>query len=744
METGGTKRGRPKKYTTVSHVTMPIPQVEDYPNLPEDDLEIMNFRQADRILVGFKEIDHTNKPVLPCPFQLPQSLLDTHRIQQYEENVIALFNQKSNTNNFEYPSKQIFTFAISLSHYDESSTVYDFIISKIRQVVSVIPEDMKEFTNALEIGQYWQMVSSKLNLVTTSWAPLCVKKKSLPDFKTVFINLLNEVFIVNEELFEKLSEIIVNAYSEARYNNNIQPILYAFKFACKNVLFEKIFLPMLFKSIRGYLTPLLDEFFTKPLSKYLQSAVDLKETEKNLIKPLIPLSALHKLEAEMNTLIFGDKNRFNQITNKGLASLIVEKDTKSVGICADFARSTDTINQFTRELSFEFEAEAEKCFKTPNPIEAILKLYLSLAEFDDKFNQSHARTLRSNFEKGFNASSDTAARLLAEEVHREFIRKEKCPKETIDQLVAVFRMLASKDVFEVAHHLLLSRRILMMKSHIVASDEYFLAALREQCGPEYTKRFDAVFDDLKRSIESFEPFVRDKRPPSYFKALVMSKDSWTYEASQIVPPDNIRTLLDSYSDYFRQMHGKRKLEWDFKYTRVKLSVQNLPNIKTIHCSGIVATFLLMFNRFRVLSPDDFKRRAKFTSEQIDEVVNLLKSKRCGNLILMMHKKIRINKDAFGADKNGLLSIPFIFPALPKYDNDKHKSAILSNREQQVDAAVMRVMKNERSMEKSDLKETVKDLLNFRLEDELYEKRLASLSKTLYLKLDPSGRVHYLP
>jgi hypothetical protein len=48
------------------------------------------------------------------------------------------------------------------------------------------------------------------------------------------------------------------------------------------------------------------------------------------------------------------------------------------------------------------------------------------------------------------------------------------------------------------------------------------------------------------------------------------------------------------------------------------------------------------------------------------------------------------------------------------------------------------------MEKVDLKKRVKEMLEFRLDGELFEKRLAHLAKNLYLKLDPSGRVHYLP
>jgi hypothetical protein len=48
------------------------------------------------------------------------------------------------------------------------------------------------------------------------------------------------------------------------------------------------------------------------------------------------------------------------------------------------------------------------------------------------------------------------------------------------------------------------------------------------------------------------------------------------------------------------------------------------------------------------------------------------------------------------------------------------------------------------MENVDLRRKIKELITFRLDEEIFEKRLAHLAQVLYLKLDPSGRVHYLP
>lgn len=786
------KRGRPKK-TIQSTISNPVPKIEEFlGSSDDDDYDIGTFKQTDKILVGFESKVNKQKKIFSWPFdtkrQDKESILVEYKnkVDEYLTNIDEIFSNQDQVNKYDYQANEIFTCVLNIANNLKKSlnTLHAEICTKLINYVQSIPEAMKDFSDAIQIGEYWKQVSSKVKMVAISWSPLCQNEMNLPDFIDVFNFHLSEIFENSyDELFSRLSDIIVDAYSESRQKNDVSQIELSFEFVChfKNKLFDEIFLPKLINSVMEYYKPILDEDFeNQPLSEYLKNSIEIKEKEKALINssshPLIPINPLKMLENEFNMLIFGNQERLDIICKKkNLAPLIQQKDTESVRICADLARSTDKITFFARELSFEFESEAEECFKTENPIKSIMKLHLSLAEFDQSFNALHQRILRSAFEKGFNTSPDASARLLAEEVHREFIKEENdhkmCPQKTIDQLVAVFRMIASKDVFEEAHHLLLTRRMLMMKSHIKDADEYFADLLRDQCGPEYTKRFDALFRDLNDSISALSKFEKEYKSPAFFKALVVSNESWKAYPSvnPIEPPKEIKLLLESFAQFYSTKNGKKKLQWDFDFTRVKLNSHNLGLIKSINCSGTYATFLLMFNHSRVLCPDNIKKFGNFSTEQIDNILSVLKSRKCNHFILVMHDKIRINKDQFSLDvlqennddndddnaknkfvkclcfdlKSGVLSIPLIFPSFPKSDNDQHRNAIQSNRGMQVDAAVMKIMKQERSMEKIALKNTVKDLLNFRLEDEFFEKRLANLSKTLYLKLDPSGRVHYL-
>jgi hypothetical protein len=156
----------------------------------------------------------------------------------------------------------------------------------------------------------------------------------------------------------------------------------------------------------------------------------------------------------------------------------------------------------------------------------------------------------------------------------------------------------------------------------------------------------------------------------------------------------------------------------------------------------MASVLLLLGKFEVLSGRELIEKLIMDPKELEEVMKVLKSRRSGRLVLFVHQKFRINYEA--GIEGEVVNLPFGFPTLPAPAEDKTKSTILLDRGFQVDGAAMTVMKQERSMEKVELKQRVKDILNFRLEEELFEKRLSHLAQNLYLKVDPSGRVHYLP
>ena len=64
----------------------------------------------------------------------------------------------------------------------------------------------------------------------------------------------------------------------------------------------------------------------------------------------------------------------------------------------------------------------------------------------------------------------------------------------------------------------------------------------------------------------------------------------------------------------------------------------------------------------------------------------------------------------------------------------------------IEAACLRVLKKNTSMDKDDLFKSIIDIIprQFKVSRSEFESRLTQLEKRVFLKIDPSGRVHYLP
>jgi hypothetical protein len=594
-------------------------------------------------------------------------------------------------------------------------------------------------TTAVEIGAFWHRTSRKINFISASFSPLCVRAGR--DFGAIFLGEVAGLLAEDPDLSRGISQIIIEGYDEVHESGDVAGILPAFQFVKDSGQFDSLFLPMFTKSVTHFLTPIINDLFQHKLSEYLTAAVKIEERELALASLWITDYAKRELTKALHFLIF--KSKFTSICENRLKLVIEEHDTKTVSLLVRFARATDTIEAFTREFSFEFEAAAESCFKQECPIHELMNVHSALTDFcAESFNPQDARLLRKALEKGLNTSPDLAARLLAEQIDREFVNRLYVGRSTFEQLIAIFRMLNAKDVFEAYHHLLLSRRILMLKHRVATSDEIFLNELTIQCGPDYVRRFTIIFDDFQQSLDVLEKFKATIQSPALFRALVLSKAVWpNVDPKCGSVPASLQPLLSSFAEFYHSQFMNRRLQWNLEFARVKLSVRDGNSLKKFRCNGIVAVVLLALADAPLMGINEISKATNLESGDVEEVLKLLMSKRAGKLIVFTHRQYRVNVNI--STNNEEVSIPLGFPTLPQTEACT-TSTIENNRGSQVDAAAMMLMKQEKSMEKEELKRRLKEIVPFRLDEELFEKRMARLAQILYLKLDQSGMVHYLP
>lgn len=541
----------------------------------------------------------------------------------------------------------------------------------------------------------------------------------------------------------------------------------------------------------------------KDLTMYFN---DIQKIENELDQSLKSVSfllldrSIGHIKDEFRSLVFASK--IDDICKNGLRLLVKKKDIQTLELCADYAKSTDKIIKLAKELSFDIESVVADCFKNrnengvnprdSNPIRESIDYLKMLNELCDiSFNNINvivindlsttlSKMLMYAFKKGFNARPDQAARLLADEVNYQFLH---LPTYTSNQnissnvenassnvnnvcvdnlsflndLISLFKCLTCKDVFEAYYHLYLTRRVLMLKASVIQADEFFASKLREICGSDYTKRIDTIFEDLHTSSRVLSDFQKEasksqKISPRYFKALVLSHSSWITSVDDlhrtpIETPSEVTEILSNFAQFYLSRNPGKQLEWNHHFSRVKMAVNGRGTVKEIQCNGIAATIISLFNNHEYLTKREIIGLCKGNEKIIEECIKVLKSKKSGKLLVSSKssngKSYRIDLDP-ATDSSRIIKLPFVKMILPANETDNALMHIGASRAMVVSANIMLLLKRDHSMDKDELKEKVKEMIPFRLDDDLFEKELENLAKKLYLRLDPSGRAHYLP
>lgn len=698
-------------------------------------------------------------------------------------------------------------------------------------------QELFEKVSLLIIHYFIENVIWKKSASSSSFFQDAENKESEADLTSFYYNINNKEKEGNENSHENLDDLDPI--------ENDRDFINAFQFMKKTGnLYESRFIPTLIDAIINEYNPIVAQFFEKceiggensPTMKNLTLYFnDIRQTEIELDMKLKRASILlsnhsiEQIQIAFRHLAFASK--LDEICKNGLSLLVQKKDIKTIELCAVYAKSTNIIQNFAHELSFDLESVVSDNFKgviesendESNPIrEAIDYLNMLNKLCTSSFsNEDMKKTLQNAFRKGLNVLPDQAARLLAEEVNYRFLNlpsytsklineakttnkkiqeeaneneevKDKESEENeetksnenedgeidkslvfshlpfIEDLINIFKYLTCKDVFEAYYHLYLSRRVFMLKASVIQADEFFASLLRETCGSEYTKRIDTIFHDLHHSSRALSDFQEEetrleKHPPCYFKALVLNQSSWITNIGEIhqtpiETPACVRGVLSDFAQFYLSKNPNKQLEWNHHFSRVKLSVRNPSSpsssgiIKEIQCNGIAATILCLFNDHKTLTKKEMIDLCKGSEKIIDECIKVLKSKKTGKILKSLKSPTKSGytvdlESTFATDaanSAGIIKLPFIKMILPKSETDNAIMHIESSRAHVIDANIMLFLKREHSIDKQFLKERIKEIIPFRLDDELFETELVNLKKKLYLKMDSSGRVHYLP
>lgn len=150
---------------------------------------------------------------------------------------------------------------------------------------------------------------------------------------------------------------------------------------------------------------------------------------------------------------------------------------------------------------------------------------------------------------------------------------------SFEKVIAIFRYIHDKDVFESYYKQSLAKRLLSGRFVSDDAERSMVARLKAECGYQFTNKLEGMFNDMRISKETMECYKREcnkrmasaasrtRSPQNAMGGVDLTVDVLTtgYWPSQAVPlcqlPDEVNRAINKFSSFYNQKHTGRKLSW---------------------------------------------------------------------------------------------------------------------------------------------------------------------------------------
>mmetsp|Transcript_45047 Transcript_45047/g.107378 ORF Transcript_45047/g.107378 Transcript_45047/m.107378 type:complete len:745 (-) Transcript_45047:96-2330(-) len=359
--------------------------------------------------------------------------------------------------------------------------------------------------------------------------------------------------------------------------------------------------------------------------------------------------------------------------------LLALKD-KYDGIIASAFRGNKS---FTNKLHKSFEAFVNLNPRAPE--------YISLAM------DSHLRGSKAKFSSAAANSSEEQA------------------ETQLEKALQMFRFVQEKDLFEKYYKQHLARRLLGDRSQSEDMERKVIQMLKTECGYQFTAKLEGMFKDINTSRDlqlAFRQHVDKTETDAGLLDLSVKVLTTGYWPTQPSAPCQLPPVLDRacalFKRFYLAQHNGRQLTWQSNMGNADLKARYdksyLINIPSLHM-----VVLLLFNQ--ATSPLSCKEMEEATSIPLVELKRVLQSLACGHHKLLVKEpkgKDVADADTFSFNEkftNKMIKFKVASIAAQRETTDEvqaSRNKMNEDRNPQIDAAIVRVMKSRRVMDHNNL------------------------------------------
>lgn len=365
----------------------------------------------------------------------------------------------------------------------------------------------------------------------------------------------------------------------------------------------------------------------------------------------------------------------------------------------------------------------------------------------------------------------------------------------LDKLVKLFTYLSEKDVFQEFCRKQLAKRLLLDRSHSDDAERQLIGKLKQSCGSHFTSKLEGMITDMNVSKDTqttFQQWTLDKmrqgtdsseaeaRASSAssttaavvdgvdFTVRVLTTGHWpTYSEESVVLPPKLAACEAMFREYYQERTSQRILRWVHSLGKGSLETSLFVGKKPysrieLHVSTHQLCILMLFNHtdslryadiLNAIKPKPTEQDAKNNNTSGEDLIK-------ASLVSLVAKKAPLLiKEPKGREFNGTdvfklnlkfvsqkrrLTIPMPTAKISEEEKEAAHETVVEDRRHAIEAAIVRVMKQYKTLDHQMLVMEVSKLCNpvFKPEPRAIKSRIEELITREYLARSETNNSSY--
>ncbi|KAI0987980.1 hypothetical protein GJ496_011967 [Pomphorhynchus laevis] len=379
-------------------------------------------------------------------------------------------------------------------------------------------------------------------------------------------------------------------------------------------------------------------------------------------------------------------------------------------------------------------------------VERLLTFYNTIENVVECFGNQEKFThiMRDSYAYFLNSRPNKPSELIAKYIDRKLRSGKKkssmeCIENDLNRSFLLFRLISGKDVFEAFYKKDFAKRLLTGKSISIDAEKSMLSKLKQECGALFTHRLEGMLKDMEVSRELVSSFEQSSYNDVNFPMTVhvLTLLYWPiFPNVNLNVPAPLIKCQESFAAFYNIKHSGKSLQWQLSLCQCILQYQCRPKVyKELQVSLFQTAVLLLFNDADSFTFTNIEALTSIDRCYLERILSSL----CGyNLQILIKSTDKINESTvFSINQNFTHRLYRIRVNQTQTketleEDEETVKHVIQDRQFQIDAAIVRIMKAKRTLSHEDLVKELFSVLTFSTTVDEVGKRIESLLERDYL------------